>query len=236
MTTVFRISTLASCITISTAFVLWPFASFFQTPTTVIPTISVQTTTMPSAERHQLPVYQPQYDAQNPSASQQAQTPAENLHVYTESISRNKKPLFKTHPGLLADFSQAKDALIPSPDKRCFHKGRHYEPLTEISSARSGDWCYGSYCNHEGKVVYWDDFNCPATIAPTPAPSDAGCVYDGVWHPVGADIEHYEVYGMCYGTYCDWTSTVVHWEESCHSTAPSLLPPPTSPLDFYKKK
>lgn len=145
-----------------------------------------------------------------------------------------------------SNLAQPKETQTISPTsshgKRCFYEGKYYEPLTEISNGRSGDWCYGSYCNHEGKITHWDDFNCPLTITPPPAPttkppaSDAGCIYQGVWYSPGADIDNYAMYGMCYGTYCDWTSHVVHWEDSCYATVPTVPPVPTPKPDIYKKK
>ena len=148
----------------------------------------------------------------------------------------DSRPLYEVLPLFKSDTSQAKPELKrdgnTNTGKQCFHEGRHYQPLTEISNGRSGDWCYGTYCNHEGKLVHWDDYNCPARNAekpaptPPPQPSDAGCKYYGVWYPAGADIENYAVQGMCHGTYCDWTSNIIHWEDACYATVPSI-PIPT---------
>ena len=276
---VLRICVLASCVTLSSSFVLWPFYSLFQTkPTAVAPGYSFQSSPPTPVKSQQLPVYdvadcRPWCHLNGP-ASQNSKT-SENSDTYTlrasdkrplyEIISlykssasqaktaqesggatfraSDKRPLYETISLYNSGASHAKTAQesgkTTSKDKRCFHEGRYHEPLTEISNGRSGDWCYGTYCNHEGKIVHWDDLNCPLTITPTPAPtkppqpSNAGCIYYGVWYAAGADIDNYVMDGKCHGTYCDWTSHIVHWEDSCYATVPTIATPKP---DIYKKK
>ncbi|XP_060586062.1 uncharacterized protein LOC132741817 [Ruditapes philippinarum] len=52
----------------------------------------------------------------------------------------------------------------------CHFKGKFYEPLSEIEKGQTGNWCYGTYCNHEGTVVHWDDHKCTTTQT-TPPPT-----------------------------------------------------------------
>ncbi|KAL4230776.1 hypothetical protein ACF0H5_011151 [Mactra antiquata] len=54
----------------------------------------------------------------------------------------------------------------PKP-RGCHYKGHFYEPLAEIERGQTGKWCYGSYCNHKGIVIHWDDHQC-ASAPPTP--------------------------------------------------------------------
>lgn len=169
----------------------------------------------------------------------------------------------------------------------CYYKGQFYEPLMEIEKGQTGSWCYGTYCNHEGTVIHWDDHKCSTTptttepIKPTQpvaeqagmadiintaraagmsmadlnrfasmigmsgssnagtsamgidamgpnnignANSGQGCFHNGQWYAPGADIENLRDYGRCYGSYCDYNSNIVHWNNRCTAT----VPPPTS--------
>ena len=149
--------------------------------------------------------------------------------------SSDSRPLYEVLPSYKTDTLQAKPDMKTGgtidTGKQCYHEGRYHPPSTEISNGRSGDWCYGTYCNHEGKLVHWDDYNCPGTKAqePTPTeppkPSDAGCMYYGIWYPAGSDIENYAVHGECHGTYCDWTSNIIHWKDACYATVPNIPMP-----------
>ena len=43
---------------------------------------------------------------------------------------------------------------------QCFYEGRWFPAGTIISAGRSVSWCYGTYCDIDGTVKHWDDFNC----------------------------------------------------------------------------
>lgn len=81
---------------------------------------------------------------------------------------------------------------VPPVIKQCFYETRWFPAGSIISAGRSGDWCFGSYCDIDGHVKHWDDFNCPppdrnnpnppfpnlnklqkqtTTVRPTPAPT-----------------------------------------------------------------
>lgn len=53
---------------------------------------------------------------------------------------------------------------------QCFHEGRWFPAGTIISAGRSMDWCYGSFCDINGKVKHWDDYNCPPPSNSKPHP------------------------------------------------------------------
>ena len=118
----------------------------------------------------------------------------------------------------------------PPTSKGCYYKKMWYSPLTEISKGQSGDWCYGTYCNHEGVVVHWDDHRCiqniqettPLFTAPptTVVNPELGCFYKGRWYDPGQDILNSRNMDTCYGSYCDYNSKVVHWEDKCYATVP----------------
>lgn len=48
--------------------------------------------------------------------------------------------------------------------------------------------------------------------------SGMGCVHNGRWYAPGADIENLRDYGRCYGSYCDYKSKVVQWNDRCTAT------------------
>ncbi|XP_045204689.2 uncharacterized protein LOC123557337 [Mercenaria mercenaria] len=178
----------------------------------------------------------------------------------------------------------------------CHYKGTFYKPLSEIEKGQTGNWCYGSYCNHEGVVVHWDDHKCTTaqtapsitkpteTVPPVTQPtvtnpvqtggmggmasfmnmaqmagmggmagsggmadisrfaammggnagsggtggtsgssgnSGMGCFHNGKWYAPGADIENLRDYGRCYGTYCNYNSEIVNWNDRCTATVPT---------------
>lgn len=40
--------------------------------------------------------------------------------------------------------------------------------MEEIERGQTGNWCYGSYCNHEGTVIHWDDHKCSTSPSTPP--------------------------------------------------------------------
>ena len=49
--------------------------------------------------------------------------------------------------------------------------GKVYGPGEKISEGfdETSNWCYGSYCSHDGNIIQWDNFNCKTT-PPTTVP------------------------------------------------------------------
>lgn len=37
-------------------------------------------------------------------------------------------------------------------------------PGQVIEKGQSGNWCYSTYCSHDGHLLYGDDFHCMTTI------------------------------------------------------------------------
>jgi len=54
----------------------------------------------------------------------------------------------------------------------CYVDGKFHPRGSKIDSGDDGKgWCYGRYCDHYGKVIHWDDWNCgPTTYPDTTAP------------------------------------------------------------------
>lgn len=112
----------------------------------------------------------------------------------------------------------------------CVFNGKWYKPLMEIEHGQYGDWCYGSYCNHESIIVHWDNHKCGTSPIPPSAMEvaqpvnpdpNSGCVYKGKWYAPGTDIDHSQNFGTCSGTYCDFQSNIQHWADRClHTMAP----------------
>lgn len=59
---------------------------------------------------------------------------------------------------------------IPPIVKQCFYEGRWFPAGSIIKAGRSGDWCFGSYCDLDGKVKHWDDYTCPPPDKNNPHP------------------------------------------------------------------
>lgn len=53
--------------------------------------------------------------------------------------------------------------------------------------------------------------------------SGMGCLHNGRWYAPGADIQNRKDFGRCYGSYCDYNSKVVQWNDRCTGT----ISPPT---------
>lgn len=133
----------------------------------------------------------------------------------------------------------------------CFQNGIWYPPSSDISRGSDGNgWCYGTYCDQNGHVVAWDDWNCgpmtttetpSSTSSPTPAPVPAnpanptppGCLQNGISYPPGSEISrNSNGNGWCYGQYCDPNGQVVVWDDwNCGQLAitetPSATPSPS---------
>ena len=61
--------------------------------------------------------------------------------------------------------------ILRIPPAGCSYNGKVYAPGSEISKGedRENNWCFGSYCSHDGQIIYWDDFNCFPTTAQPPS-------------------------------------------------------------------
>lgn len=53
---------------------------------------------------------------------------------------------------------------------QCFYEGRWFPAGTIISAGRSVNWCYGTYCDIDGVVKHWDNYNCPLPDQNNPQP------------------------------------------------------------------
>ena len=121
----------------------------------------------------------------------------------------------------------------------CFYNGDWYPPGSEVSRGQDGyGWCFGTYCDYNGQLVPWDDWNCgtttepPTTIQPIPPTTelpehaDNGCFYNGKWYPPGSDVSRgHDGYGWCFGTYCGYNRQLVAWDDfDCGTTTE----PPTT--------
>ena len=105
------------------------------------------------------------------------------LTVYAPSIILHAKPL-TNHPS-------PNSASIPTTDTKqttiptilfdptvprrpgCEYEGKFYFPGERFGEGTDGEgWCYGMYCDHDGNVISWDNFNCGTTTAlpPTTVP------------------------------------------------------------------
>ena len=53
----------------------------------------------------------------------------------------------------------------------CFWEGKWYERGSDISRGSDGyGWCYGVFCNTDGGLIAWDDWNCATTSPPSTSP------------------------------------------------------------------
>ena len=51
----------------------------------------------------------------------------------------------------------------------CEHEGQFYSPGERFDEGNNGQgWCYGLYCDHDGFVVAWDNFNCGTSTSSMP--------------------------------------------------------------------
>ncbi|KAK3577674.1 hypothetical protein CHS0354_018716 [Potamilus streckersoni] len=80
----------------------------------------------------------------------------------------------------LVDCFSAMSAALPL---KCIYDGRYFQPGEEISREKLGSWCFGSYCNEDGDVISWDDWNCNIET-PTinlPTTQQPGCFTGDRW-------------------------------------------------------
>lgn len=116
----------------------------------------------------------------------------------------------------------------------CNYNGAWYPPGSKISEGSEGKgWCYGTYCDNEGHVVAWDNWNCgpstttetssspPTTTPHTPTP--LGCLQNGIWYPPGSEISRgSDGEGWCYGEYCTHDGQLQLWDDfNCVSKSTS---------------
>ena len=119
--------------------------------------------------------------------------------------------------------------------KDCFWEGRYYSPGSDIIRGQHDRWCYVTYCDSQGKIQFWDDYNCkPNSMRDTSShtsgrerwvppgqrssggpPHKKGCNHKGQWYEVNQDISSHRVGERCYGSYCSRDSQVVNWEDWC---------------------
>ncbi|XP_078347379.1 uncharacterized protein LOC144632577 isoform X2 [Oculina patagonica] len=128
----------------------------------------------------------------------------------------------------------------------CYYNGIWYPPNSDISKGSDGNgWCYGLYCDHDGGVMAWDDWNCgPSTTtettstAPTPTPTPLGCLQNGIWYPAGSDISRgSDGEGWCYGEYCTHDGKLQLWDDfNCTTTQPTTLPTSLPKGCYYEGK
>ncbi|XP_045206812.1 uncharacterized protein LOC123559058 [Mercenaria mercenaria] len=59
---------------------------------------------------------------------------------------------------------------VPPIIKQCFYEGRWFPAGTIVNAGRTGDWCFGSYCDIDGLIKHWDDYNCPPPDKNNPNP------------------------------------------------------------------
>ncbi|XP_053400534.1 mucin-5B-like [Mercenaria mercenaria] len=138
----------------------------------------------------------------------------------------------------------------------CYHNGRLYNVGETISNGRSGNWCFGSFCDESGHVIEWDNFNCGTTMTtpsttssttstpPTTPTTTEGnrCFYDGIYYQAGTVISKGEDKdgNWCYGAVCSDSGQVLYWDDfNCFPTTVSpttrkITPPP--PTAFARKR
>lgn len=60
----------------------------------------------------------------------------------------------------------------------CLHNGQYFQPGVTIDKGydAGSNWCYSTYCDMNGQVVYADDFNCLTTTPPSSTPNNPGQV------------------------------------------------------------
>lgn len=119
--------------------------------------------------------------------------------------------------------------------KDCFWEGRYYSPGSDIIRGQHDRWCYVTYCDSQGKIQFWDDYNCkPNSMRDTSSHSSGrerwvppgertsggprhkkGCHHNGQYYEPNQDISSHRVGDRCYGSYCSRDSQVINWEDWC---------------------
>ena len=131
--------------------------------------------------------------------------------------------------------SQPKAAAPQIPD--CFWEGKFYRPGSDIVRGQHDRWCYVTYCDSNGNIQFWDDYNCPPnsmkptsghnTGRPTPpqATSPRGCTHNNIAYEPGQEISSSQVGERCHGSYCSHDGQIIQWEDWC-ATQPPKAPNP----------
>ncbi|XP_064614883.1 kielin/chordin-like protein [Liolophura sinensis] len=74
----------------------------------------------------------------------------------------------------------------------CVYEERMYQPGESFGEGKSGNWCYGMFCDNNGEIVAWDDFQCGETTPPIPTTEPTttprGCYYNGTMYQPGSTI------------------------------------------------
>ena len=129
----------------------------------------------------------------------------------------------------------------------CYANGKVYPPNTQISKGEDhfSNWCYGSYCDSNGQIQNWDNFNCfstmttssppPTTVPQTTIPtklstllSGKGCHYNGKFYPANTNLGAPDDRATKYCTKCDENAQIQHWfDYDCFRTGPT--PPGSTP-------
>ena len=128
----------------------------------------------------------------------------------------------------------------------CLQNGIWYPIGSDISSGSDGNgWCYGEYCDQNGQIVAWDNWNCgtsttaeTTTHTTTPTPTSLGCIQNGIWYPAGSDISSgSDGEGWCYGEYCTHDGKLQLWDDfNCTTTQPTTLPTTLPKGCYYEGK
>ncbi|CAB4019523.1 Hypothetical predicted protein [Paramuricea clavata] len=174
-------------------------------------------------------------------------------------------PITASHPSPTTTPSTARRKSTPKTTKPqysstpqttrqsgCEYEGNFYSPGASFGEGTDGEgWCYGLYCDYDGNVIPWDNFECgtstplPSTTAPFPTttfplpttvPKSLGCEVDGKFYSPGEEIssEIDKEIGWCYGTYCGEDGNVIPWNDfNCGTTTP--LPATTAPFPTTTK-
>ena len=53
----------------------------------------------------------------------------------------------------------------------CQYDGQYFPPNSEIYSGEDNNWCYGAFCDGQGHILHWDDFNCFPTTTESTTPT-----------------------------------------------------------------
>ena len=118
----------------------------------------------------------------------------------------------------------------------CYYDGAWYPPGSYISNGSNGQgWCYGVYCDKDGGIMEYDDFNCEPSTTHVPTTIPLGCLQNGIWYPPGSEISRgSDGNGWCYGENCDQNGQIVAWDDwNCgpmtvtETPSPSSTPSPT---------
>ena len=131
-------------------------------PTPPIPFTNPTTTTRPKTTTHTGCYYEGKYYAPGSEISS-GQSKASNWCWITRCdeqghvLNMDNFNCFTTPP-----FTTTMGAT-PTTMPGCYYDGKYYPFGERFDEGRTGDWCYGSYCDFSGHVVMWDNWNCGGT-------------------------------------------------------------------------